>query len=157
MSVQDFRIGAGALSIDSQDVGLTTEEGMVVVYEPDVHLHMSGKYGNTPVKASLIGQNLTLEVWIAEHTLENIQNAMAGVEAAGARLKFGGVAGREVVGKQLVLTPFDGTPSWTFRNAVPISSVDTNYKVNDERIIHVTFRAMVDMDAPEDENLAFLS
>lgn len=157
MSAENFRIGAGALSIDGVDVGHTTEEGMVVAYEPDVHLHMSGKYGNTPVKASLIGQNLTLEVWMAEHVLDNIEDAFAGVSRAGARIKFGGIAGREVVGKELVLTPFDGTPSWTFRNAVPVTSVDTNYKVNDERIIHVTFRAMVDMDAPEDENLAFLS
>lgn len=157
MSAENFRIGAGALSVDSVDVGLTTEEGMVVSYEPDVHLHMSGKYGNTPVKASLIGMNLTLEVWIAEHVLDNINRAFAGAVKSGERVKFGGVAGREIVGKELVLTPFDGTPSWTFRNAVPISSVDTNYKVNDERIVHVTFRGMVDMDAPEDENVAFLS
>lgn len=157
MSAENFRIGAGSLSIEGQDVGLTTEEGMVVVYEPDVHLHLSGKYGNTPVKASLVGINLTLEVWIAEHTMQNILDAFSGVTGSTGRVKFGGVAGREVVGKELVLTPFDGTPSWTFRNAVNVTSVDTNYKVNDERIIHATFRAMVDMDAPEDENLAFLS
>jgi hypothetical protein len=157
MSAENFRIGAGSLSVEGQDVGLTTEEGMVVVYEPDVHLHMSGKYGNTPVKASLIGINLTLEVWIAEHTLQNILNAFAGAAGSSTRVKIGGIAGREIVGKELVLTPFDGTPSWTFRNAVPVTSVDTNYKVNDERIVHVTFRAMVDMDAPEDENLAFIS
>lgn len=157
MSAENFRIGAGSLSIAGQDVGHTTEEGMVVGYEPDVHKHLSGKFGNTPVKATLVGVNLTLEVWVAEHTLQNILNTFAGVTGSPTRVKFGGVAGREVVGKELVLTPFDNTPSWTFRNAVPTSSVDTNYKVNDERIMHVTFQALVDMDAPEDENLAFLS
>lgn len=155
--ISDFRIGAGALSINGQDVGYTTEEGVVVTYEPDVHLHMSGKFGNTPVKASLIGQNLTLEVWMAENTLTNIANAFAGVVNEGGKIKFGGIAGREISGKELVLTPFDGTPSWVFRNAVPISSVETNYKVADERVIQVTFRAMVDTDAPEAENLGYVS
>lgn len=157
MSVSDFRIGAGSLSVDGQDVGFTTEEGMVVNYEPDVHLHMSGKYGNTPVKASLIGQTLTLEVWMAEHTFDNIEYAYAGVVQADGQIKFGGLAGREIAGRELVLTPFDGTPSWRFRNAVPISAVEANYKVNDERIIHVTFQAMVDTEAVEDSNLGYIS
>jgi hypothetical protein len=157
MSVENFRIGAGSLSIDGDDVGLTTEEGMVVVYEPDVHLHMSGKYGNSPVKASLIGKKLTLEVWIAEHTMQNILDAFAGAAGTTGRVKFGGIAGTEIVGKELVLTPFDNTPSWTFAKAVPVSSVDTNYKVNDERIIQVTFQALVDTEALEDENMAFIS
>lgn len=157
MSVQDFHIGAASLSIDGSDVGLTTEDGIVVVREPKIHEHMSGKYGDTPVKATLVGERLTLEIWMAENTFDNIENAFAGVERAGSIIKFGGIAGRELVGKTLVVTPFDGTPSWTFRNAVPISNVDTNYKVNDERIIHVTFLGMVDMDAPEDQNVAFLS
>lgn len=153
----NFHIGAGSLSIDGQDVGLTTEEGVVVVYEPDVHLHMSGKYGTTPVKASLVGQKLTLEVWIGEHTLANIEDAYAGVTAVGGKIQFGGLAGREVEGKELVLNPFDGTEAWYFRNAVPTSSVDANYKVNDERIIHVTFQALVDLTASDAENLGYVS
>jgi hypothetical protein len=158
MPVSDFRIGAGSLSIGSVgDVGYTTEEGMVVNYEPDVHLHLSGKYGNTPVKASLIGQKLTLEVWIAEHTFDNIELAYAGVVQEDNKIKFGGLAGREIEGQSLVLTPFDGSESWHFRNAIPISAVDANYKVNDERIIHVTFQAMIDDNAPEDENLGYIS
>jgi hypothetical protein len=155
MGPDNFRIGAGSLSIDGNDVGLTTEEGVVVNYEPDVHLHMSGKYGNTPVKASLIGQTLTLEVWMAEHTLENIENAYAGVTLATGKISFGGLAGREVEGKELILTPFDGTPSWYFRNAVPTSAVEANYKVNDERIINVTFTAMVDPDASDEDNMGY--
>lgn len=157
MAVSDFRIGAGALSIDGNDVGLTTEEGVVVNYEPDVHEHLSGKYGNTPVKASLIGMRLTLEVWMAEHVFDNIEHAFAGVVNEDNRIKFGGIAGRNIVGKELVLTPFDGTRSWHFRNAVPTSAVETAYKVNDERVIHVTFTALVDENAPEDENLGYIS
>lgn len=153
---QNFRIGAGSLSVDGQDVGLTTEEGMVVKYEPDVHLHLSGKYGNTPVKASLIGQKLTLEVWMAEQTFANILTAYAGVTNDNGNIDFGGLAGREVEGHELILTPFDQTNSWHFRNAIPTESVEANYKVNDERIIHVTFTALVDTNASDDDNLGYI-
>lgn len=157
MGPDNFRIGAGSLSIDGTDVGLTTEEGVLVNYEPEVHLHNSGKYGNTPVKASLIGQMLTLEVYMGEHTLNNIEDAFAGVVQADGKIKFGGLAGREITGKELVLTPFDGTPSWYFRKAVPTSAVETNYKVNDERVIQVTFTAMVDTDAADADALGYIS
>lgn len=153
----NFRIGAGALSVDGEDVGLTTEEGVVVNYEPDVHLHNSGKYGNTPVKASLIGQTLTIEVWMGENTFDNIERAYGGVKQADGKIKFGGLAGREIVGKELILTPFDGTPAWHFRKAVPTSEVELNYKVNDERVIHVTFTALVDVDAADDDVLGYIS
>ena len=152
----NFRIGAGSLSIDGDDVGLTSEEGLVVNYEPDVHLHLSGKFGNTPVKASLIGQTLTIEVWIAEQTFDNIENAYAGVVNNAGVMNFGGLAGREVVGKSLVLTPYDGTPTWHFRNAIPTSAVEAAYKVNDERIMHVTFQALVDFDASDEDNLGYI-
>jgi hypothetical protein len=153
----NFKIGAGSLSIEGTDVGLTTEEGVVVTYEPDVHLHTSGKYGTTPVKASLVGQKLTIEIWIAEHTMENILNCYAGVTGSAGKVEFGGLAGREVEGKELVLTPFDLSKSWYFRNAVPVEAVDANFKVNDERIIHATFQALVDTDAADDDNLGYIS
>lgn len=156
MAANNFKIGAGSLSIDGVDVGLTTEEGIVVNYEPDIHLHLSGKYGNTPVKASIIGQTLTLEAWIGEHTFNNIEDAYAGVVQADGKIKFGGLAGREVEGKALILTPFDGSPAWYFRNAVPMSAVEAAYKVNDERIIHVTFQAMVDENAADADNLGYI-
>lgn len=156
MGPQNFRIGAGSLSIDGEDVGLTTAEGIVVNYEPDVHLHMSGKYGNTPVKASLIGQTLTLEIEMGEHTFDNIEDAYAGVVQEDGKIKFGGLAGRELEGKTLILTPFDGTPSWYFRNAVPVEAVEAAYKVEDERVIHVTFQALVDPDASDADNLGYI-
>lgn len=156
MGPQNFKIGAGSLAIDGQDVGLTTEEGIVVNYEPDIHLHKSGKYGNTPVKASIIGRNLTLEVVMAEHTFNNIENAYAGSLQEDGLIKLGGLAGVAVDGKALVLTPFDGTPAWYFRNAVPTSAVEAAYKVNDERVIKVTFTALVDTDAEDAQNLGYL-
>lgn len=161
MNTTNFHIGAGAISINGSDVGATTPNGVVVNYEPEVHLHKSGKYGNTPVKASLIGKLLTLEMELAESTLLNMTRVFAGVTADGTptptKVKFGGIAGVEIDGKTVVLTPYDGTPSWTFRNAIPSSPVAMNYTVEDERVYKVTFTALIDSTVPEDENLAFVS
>lgn len=154
--MDNFRIGAGTLKIDGTDVGYTTEEGMVISYEPDIHFHLTGKFGTTPAKASLVGQKLTLEVWMAEHTFKNIENAYAGVVNSGDKIKFGGLAGREITGHELALEPFDDTSAWYFRNAVPTGAVEAAYKVNDERIIHVTFQALVDDTVSDDENLGYI-
>ncbi|MFA5634102.1 MAG: hypothetical protein WC973_03045 [Candidatus Dojkabacteria bacterium] len=161
MNTENFHIGAGAISIDGSDVGATTPNGAVVNYEPEVHLHKSGKYGNTPVKASLIGKTLTIDMELAESTLLNMSRVYAGVTAEGtptpSKIKFGGISGVEVEGKIIVLTPYDGTASWVFRNAVPTSPVEMNYTVEDERVYKVTFTAMIDSSVPEDENLAYVS
>lgn len=156
MGPENFHIGAGSLSIEGEDIGLTNEEGMIVHYEPEVHLHMSGKYP-APVKASLVGLNLTLEVTFAEITKDAFENAFAGVVQEDGKIKLGGLAGREVVGKELVLTPFDQTESWYFRNAVPTSVVDVGYTKNDERLLKVTFTALVDTDAADVDNLGYIS
>lgn len=161
MNTENFHIGAGAISIDGKDVGATTPNGVVVNYEPEVHLHNSGKYGNTPVKASLIGKLLTIDMELAESTLLNMSRVYAGATTDGAttptKVKFGGIAGVEIEGKTIVLTPYDGTPGWTFRNAIPSSPVAMNYTVEDERVFQVTFTALIDSTAPEDENLAYVS
>ena len=152
----NFRIGAGKLEIDYEDVGLTNEDGMIVHYEPDVHLHYSGKFGNTPVKASLIGQVLTLEVTVAEQTLANVMRTYAGVTLTSGRVQFGGLAGREIDGKALKLSPFDDTEPFYFKNAVPTSAVEAEYSVKNERLTKVTFTALVDIDALEAENLGYI-
>jgi hypothetical protein len=157
MSVEDFRIGAGSLAINGSDIGLTTPDGIVVNYEPNVHLHQSGKYGTTPVKASLIGVNLTIEVYFAETTKDNLVKALSGSTSADGKVKIGGIAGTDITGAVLTLTPFDGTVSWTFRNCVPTSAVEVAYQVENERVYQVTFTAMVDTTKPEAENIAFAS
>jgi len=155
--IQDFRIGAGELFIDGVSCGHTTQEGVVVNYEPNIHLHKSGKFGDTPVKASLIGQNLTVQITMAETTADNMENAFAGVVSADDKIKFGGVAGREIAGKEIKLIPFDGTETWVFRNAVPTSNVEIAYQVDNERVYQITYTAMVEVGVPEDENIAYFS
>jgi hypothetical protein len=157
MEFENFRIGAGELEVNSQDVGHTTEEGIVVSVEPSIHLHRSGKWGMTPVKSSILGYEVTVQITMAETTLENLQRAIAGSTTGGNNVQIGGLAGREVEGNEIVLTPFDGTESWTFRNAVPTSPIEVLYQVENERVYQATFTALVDEDSPDDSNVVFVS
>ena len=157
MSVTDFHIGAGDISINGEDIGHTTPNGVVITYEPNVHQHQSGQWGTTPVKASIIGINVSLEIEIAESTLDNLERVLPGITRAGGRIQIGGEAGREVVGKSLVLTPFDGTEAWSFYKVVPTSAVEVAYQVENERVYKVTFTALVDETAPEAENIGYVS
>lgn len=157
MNTQNFKIGAGDLFIAGVNVGATTQDGVIVTYEPDVHLHLSGKYGSTPVKASLIGKKITIKVVMAEVTATNMAKALAGSVSADGKIKFGGAAGSEIVGTELKLVPFDASESWVFRKAIPSSSVELAYQAANERVYNVTFTALVDESFPVDENLAYVS
>lgn len=157
MAFENFHIGAGELTVGGVNVGHTTPDGIVITYEPDVHEHMSGKYGNTPVKATLIGQRLTLQITMGETTAENMSRAMAGAVLDGGSVQFGGVAGREIEPVELVMTPYDGTEPWTFHAAVPTGSVEMAYQVDNERVFQVTFVALVDESQADGEELATFS
>lgn len=157
MNTENFKISPADLKVNGASIGGTTEAGIVVTYEPDVHLHMSSQYGNTPVKASLIGISLTLVVAMAESTAQNMVKALAGSTNSGGKVKFGGMAGTALTPVALQVVPFNGDASWTFRQAVPTSSVDVAYTGTDERVYTVTFTALVDTSVPAGEELGFVS
>lgn len=157
MDAGNFHIGAGDLKINGVSVGHTTPEGVLVNIEPDVHLHLSGKWGTTPVKAALKGYMVTVQVTMGETTLANLQDVVAGANQDAGKLQLGGLAGREIPGVELTLEPFDGTENWYFTNAVPSSPVEVAYQVENERVYQVTFTAMVDENAADDENIGYAS
>lgn len=150
----EYKIGAGYLTLDGDDLGGTTEEGVVVHYDPDIFLHTSGKYGSTPIKASLKGVKLTIEATLGETTEGNLEKVFAGVGAGG---KFGGVAGTEITGGELIVNPFDGSEAWIFTNVVPTGTVEVAYLPNKERVYKVTFTALIDPNAVEGQELGYLS
>ena len=157
MDIDNFHIGAAKVLLNDVEIGATTQEGVVVSFEPDIHLHTSGKYGSTPVKASLIGQRLNIQMTIAETTPGIMAQLFGGVVSADGKIKFGGVAGREIAGGVLKLQPYDDTEEWVFRNAVPNSNVQVLYQPNNERVYQVSMTALVDDDMPEAENVGYVS
>lgn len=158
MSYANFRIGAGALTVGGVDVGDTTQEGIVISYEPDVHFHMSGRYGSTPVKASILGVKLTLKITIGESTLANLAKVLPGSVLDGStRLNLGGIAGEEIDGVPLVMTPNDATEPWVFRDAVISGPIEVAYQAQNERVYAATFTALVDEAAPDESVLGYVS
>src|SRR3989304_2602337 len=119
----NYRLGQGEVFINGSNVGDTTKEGVVITVTPNIKLLQSGKYGTTPMKAFFTGQEVTIEITLAEHTQENLERAIAGSDLDSDIINLGGVAGREISGSVVKLVPFDGTPIWTFKNAVPTSPV----------------------------------
>jgi hypothetical protein len=158
MGFENFQIGAATVRYLGVDLGHTNEDGVTVSYEPDVHMHMSGKFGTTPVKASLVGKKLEIEVSFAEITLANFEKTFSGSALNGGILEFGGTAGEELTGGELVVLPNHGNiKKWTFKNAVITSAVQQEYSPSNEQILKVTYTAMVDEDSADDDNLAEVS
>ena len=104
-----------------------------------------------------MGHLLTIELNILETTIANLAEVLAGGALDGAVIDIGGQAGREISGKEIILTPLDGTESWTFKNAVPSGSVEILYSPTGDRIYKAMFTALVDEASVEDENLAQVS
>ena len=157
MNVDNFKISPADLRINGASVGGTTESGIVVTPAPDVHLHMSSQYGNTPVKASLIGMELTIVAEMAESTKDNLVKAAAGASSGDGKVKFGSVAGQALTPVVLDVVPFNGDESWKFRQAIPTDIGEITYSGTGERVYNVTFTALIDTSAPEGERLAYVS
>jgi hypothetical protein len=158
MAFENFQIGAADVRYKGVHLGHTNEDGVVVNYEPDVHMHMSGRFGTTPVKASIVGKKLEVTVNMAEMTLAKFETAFAGSDIDSNILNFGGKAGEELVGGELVVLPiFGNIRKWTFKNAVVTGAVEQEYSPSNEQILEVTFTAMVDEDALDAENIAEVS
>jgi hypothetical protein len=156
LNAANFHIGAGSLTVGGTDIGGTTPDGVVITYTPDIHEHMSGQFGNTPIKMTLIGQSVELQVTMGETTAANLAKAIPGASLSGSRLNIGGNAGTGLTGVPLVFTPFDGTSAWYFRNAVVTSPVEVAYQVDNERVYQVTFKAIVNT-AHSGSELAYVS
>lgn len=158
MAFRDFQIGGATVRYNGVHLGHTNEDGVVISYEPDVHMHMSGRYGTSPVKASLVGKTLTVTVNLAEMTLARFEKAFTGTAIASSILNFGGTAGEALTGYDLIVLPNHGNiKKWTFKNAVVTGAIEQEYSPSNEQILAVTFTALVDEDEPEVENLAEVS
>jgi hypothetical protein len=156
MNIEKLKIGGGELFIDDVSVGETTQEGIIITYEPDVHEFKTGQYGSTSSKASIIGAKLSIKIVMAENTAENLKEVLAGTSQSDDKNKIGSIAGEKISEKEIKLVPFDGSDSWTFQKAVPISPVEILYQPNNERVYSVTFLCLVDEQVDEDENLAHI-
>ena len=149
--VTNVQVGVCSVTYNGVDLG-HTKGGVEVTYEPEYHDITVDKYGNTVVEKVLIGEKLTAKVPLAEFTIANVDKAIPQGTVAGAadsRVLVGqnaGVKGKQYA-YQLVLHPInEGTRRHdiVLHKAYISSEVVLNHMVDEEKVIEVTFEALLD-------------
>ncbi len=113
---------------------------------------MVDKYGTTKVDTYLKGEKLSAKVPLAEFTTAILKVAMPNTTfqgAANARVTLGQVAGQKMsnAAAQLVLHPINnGTrvDDIVFHKAVVLSAIELSHSIDDQKVIEVTFDALID-------------
>lgn len=149
--ITNVKVGVCSVTYNGIDLG-HTREGVEISYEPVHKDVMVDKYGETVVEKYLNGEKLTAKVALAEYTIANLRNAIPQSTFAGAantRITIGAAAGKtaKVDSYQLVLHPVnEGTRvhDIVFHKAYVASTIVLPHKNDEERVIEVTFEALLD-------------
>lgn len=130
-----------------------TKGGVTVTYTPEFYDIVVDKYGNTVVDKVLIGEALKATVPLSEFTVNNLLVAMPAAEVGGvsARATIGKDAGEKMATNAglLVLHPIvnsagDRSEDVVFYKAVVAEEVEIAHNWEGEKIIEVTFHALID-------------
>ncbi len=149
--ITNVQVGQCSVTFNGVDLG-HTKGGVEVSYEPVYKDVTVDKYGETVVEKYLTGQKLTAKVSLAEYTIANLKVAMPKGQFAGAanaRILLGAAAGKKGSDSAavLVLHPVnEGTRRHdvVFYKALVTSSIVLNHKIDEEKVIEVTFETLID-------------
>jgi hypothetical protein len=149
--ITNVQVGVCTVTFNGVDLG-HSKGGVEVSYEPTHHDISVDKYGETVVEKVLIGEKLTAKVPLAEFTIANLRNAIPQAQFAGAanaRITIGANAGKKAKedAYQLVLHPLaEGTRRHdiVFHKAYVSSQITLMHAVDEEKVIEVTFEALLD-------------
>lgn len=149
--ITKVKVGVCSVTYNGLDLG-HTKGGVEVSYEPQ-HMDVSvDKYGETVVEKYLTGEKFTAKVPLAEFTIANLRNAIPQATFAGAanaRILIGASAGQSAKADayQLVLHPIgEGTRAFdiVMHKAYVASTIELMHKVDEVKVIEVTFEALLD-------------
>lgn len=148
--VTNVKVGICDVFFNGVNLG-HTKGGVEVSYEPEYHEVAVDAYGNTPVEKYLIGERLTAVVPLAEYTIANLNKAIPQSTLAGtnSRITIGAKAGKKATtdAAQLILHPVGATAAENdivFYKAYVDSVVNLPHRNDEERLIEVTFIALLD-------------
>lgn len=149
--VTNVQLGVCTVTFNGVDLGHTIG-GVEVSYEPVYHDVQVDKFGETNVEKYLTGEKLSAKVALAEYTIANLRNAIPKSTFAGAantRILIGRSAGSKATANtaQLVLHPIiEGTRRHdiVLHKAYVASQVTLAHKNDEEKVIEVTFEALLD-------------
>lgn len=149
--ITNVQLGACSVSFNGVDLG-HTKGGVEVTYEPTYKDVTVDKYGETITQKYLTGEKMSVKVPLAEYTIANLKVAMPQGTFAGAansRLLLGHSAGVQATASsaQLVLHPLNkGTRAndVVLYKAYVASAITLNHKIDEEKVVEVTFEALLD-------------
>lgn len=155
MDISKVRIGACQITYKGVNVGHTLD-GVELTFEREFEDLTVDKYGSSPVDKALTGNKLMAKFKLAQPDFAALNIANPEGEGAdgstGDRIGLGTEAGyllRQDAG-ELVLRPLknvasaNDTEDVVLYKAVSVENIELSYKVDEQRVIEVTFEALVD-------------
>lgn len=162
-NIANVRIGDCDVFLNEIHLG-HTKGGVEFTFEREFEDLTVDKYGNMPIDMALTGQNLMVKAFLAEITNDILNVAIPeGKYALGSiddNLGVGRDAGYLLRqdAKPLRLHPRnraanDFSEDVYIWQAVSVENVEMGYKIDEQRIIETTFRALVDETQPDGQRL----
>lgn len=152
-NAQNIKIGACRAFYKGVDLG-HTYGGVTLNYSPEFADLKADQWGETPFDKALNGEVMTAVVRLAESSVEAFKNAIPMGELVGAndgRLTIGSNAGKRLATEAgvLVLHPLandddDASEDVVLYKAVAMDEFEVEYNNEDQRILEITFVALVD-------------
>lgn len=153
-NINNLRIGAVSAMLGGVDLG-HSKDGAEFEFTREFEDLLTDQYGSMPVDMALTGQDLKVKLFLAEVVASNLNVAIPegdhDLGTTGERLGLGTDAGYLLRqdAKELILHPLknataDDSEDIHIYKAVSVETLALNYKIDEQRIIEVTFRALVD-------------
>lgn len=147
----NVKLGTCSVTFNGTDLG-HTKGPVEVTYEPEFSDVSVDAYGKTKVNSYLVGEKFFAKVPLAEFTIANLKAAIPNATyqgAANARVTLGKTAGQKMSlqAAQLVLHPVnEGTRvnDIVIHKAVVMSAIELSHSIDDQKVIEVTFEALLD-------------
>ena len=160
--ITNVKLGVCSVTFNLTDLG-HTKGGVIVTYAPEYHDVSVDKYGNTVVEKVLIGEKLTAVVPLAESTVSNLQVAIPAGSTDTSKITIGDSAGTAMaaLAKELVLHPIanedaDLSEDVVLYKAIVSSEVSLPFTFDGERVVEVTFEALLDEGRTDGDYLGLI-
>lgn len=160
--LQNVKLGVCTVNFKTNDLG-HTRGGVTLVYSPDVYDSTVDKYGSTVAKKFLIGEKLQVKVPLAESTIDNFGIAIPAGTADANKVTIGRSAGYDLTAEagELILHPTanaagDLSDDVKLYKAISTAEVEVGFTNDGERIIEVTFDAIVDESKTDGDYLGVI-
>ena len=147
-TITNVKIGVCDVKYKGVDLG-HTKGGIKLAYKPEYEDIVVNQYGKSAVDKVLTKEVLEVKVPLSETQLANIQKMIPFSTTVSAYTKFGSESGQRLstLAGELLLHPASVTGTSEdvcIYKAVVASDVELEYSVDGQRVVEVTFNALID-------------